>query len=117
MGGLYRAGAAASDGITEGKSLLCAHVLLWLNVRERASKRWKEHNDEVNHSDGVRGCVLSRPDESRHGRRERSGKGEGREGRAIDVPGRTNQAGTQCGASSYREGLRCAGVWHRWQAQ
>src|SRR5207249_4104455 len=117
MGGLYRAGAAARDGITEGKSLLCAHVLLRLNVGERASKLWRDYHEEVNHSDGVRGPVLFRPDESRHGRGECSWKGEGREGRASDVARRTDQAGTQRGASSYREGRRRAGVWRGWHAQ
>src|SRR5205809_3479431 len=76
MGGLYRAGAAARDGITEGKSLLCAHVLLRLIVGERASKLWRDYHEEVNHSDGVRGPVLFRPDESRHGRENVQGKGK-----------------------------------------
>src|SRR5438034_10681861 len=101
MGGLYRAGAAARDGITEGKSLLCAHVLLRLNVGERTSKLWGDYHDEVNHSHGLCRRLVSRPGHPCHSRRE---TGEIWEGCEIHVARRTDQAGTQRGASSYREG-------------
>src|SRR5256885_1638215 len=92
-----------------------------LSPGRRCSKHptflWRDHHDEVTHAYGVRSRVRSRPGECRHGRSENSGEGEGREGGAIDVPGRTDHAGPQCGASSHREGRRRAGVWRGWQAQ